>query len=280
MPLSPTPPSSLFFRKVGEKGRPIVILHGLYGSSDNWMTIARKLSETYQVYSIDQRNHGQSPHYDTHSYEAMKEDLATFFAEQNITKAIVMGHSMGGKTAMLFAADYPQLVEQLIVVDICPKDYSALGENSQIHEHQLILETLLDLQQLRSSFHSRREVIDYLELKLDSKELVLFLSKSIAWDREQSTFHLLLNAEVLHDSLDEIINGVSAYRLSAKNDQADYEVLFVRGLNSPYISNDDIALIKGIYPQASLVDIPQAGHWLHVEQTQLFLACLFQFINK
>ncbi|MFV0554118.1 MAG: alpha/beta fold hydrolase [Mangrovibacterium sp.] len=264
-------PAELFFRKTGENGTPIIIIHGLYGSSDNWMTVARKLSETHQVYCIDQRNHGHSPHCDEHNYEVMSHDLRHFMKEQNIDKAIIMGHSMGGKTAMRFAADYPELVAQLIVVDICPKDYSALGENSQIHEHQHILETLLELQHLRHSFASRQEVVDYLMLKLGSKTLVQFLSKSVPWNRETNTFDLLLNVDVLYDNLDEIINGVNELNLRGKTEHSPFAVLFIRGLQSPYVSDVDISLIKRLYPQAQIFDIPNAGHWLHAEQPQLFL---------
>ncbi|MFV0553651.1 MAG: alpha/beta fold hydrolase, partial [Mangrovibacterium sp.] len=231
----------------------------------------RKLSETHQVYCIDQRNHGHSPHCDEHNYEVMSHDLRHFMKEQNIEKAIIMGHSMGGKTAMRFAADCPELVEMLVVVDICPKDYSVLGENSQLHEHQHILETLLELQHLRHSFASRHEVVGYLMLKLGSKTLVQFLSKSVPWNRESNTFDLLLNVDVLYDNLDEIINGVNELSLRGKTEHSPFEVHFIRGLQSPYVSDVDIPLIKRLYPQAQIIDIPDAGHWLHAEQPQLFL---------
>ncbi|MFV0365694.1 MAG: alpha/beta fold hydrolase [Mangrovibacterium sp.] len=271
--------ANLFFRKTGNNGTPIIIIHGLYGSSDNWMTVARKLSETNLIYCIDQRNHGRSPHFSEHNYNAMSNDLLHFMEEQQIGKAIIMGHSMGGKTAMRFAADHPELVEQLLVIDICPKDYMALGENSQIHQHQHILETLLELQHLRHSFSSRQEVVDFLELKLDSKELVLFLSKSIPWDREKSTFDLRLNVEVLYDNLDEIINGVNELNLIGKTENLPFKVDFIRGLNSPYIGNNDLPLIKRLYPSAQIIDIPHAGHWLHAEQPSLFLDAVKTLIS-
>ncbi|MFV0289861.1 MAG: alpha/beta fold hydrolase [Mangrovibacterium sp.] len=270
--------TNLYFKKLGEKGKNIIIIHGLYGSSDNWMTAARKLSENYQVYCIDQRNHGKSPHHPSHDYESMKDDLATFFKQHELDKAIIIGHSMGGKVAMLFASCYPHLVEKLVVVDICPKDYSSLGEYSQIHEHKLILETLLELQHRRHSFLARKDVTNFLELKLRNKELTQFLSKSITWDRENNSFELLLNADVLYANLGEIINGVNERHLQAKSCQ-HVPALFIRGLKSPYISNDDLSLIKKIFPLAHIADIPNAGHWLHVEQAQLFMETLSKFLN-
>ncbi|MFV0520923.1 MAG: alpha/beta fold hydrolase [Mangrovibacterium sp.] len=280
MPIATTQKNKLFFRKTGDNGKTIVIIHGLYGSSDNWMTVARKLSETNVVYCIDQRNHGRSPHFPVHDYESMKEDLASFFIRQHIDKAIVIGHSMGGKAAMLFAAEYPNFVEQLVVVDICPKDYLSLGEGSQVYEHRLILETLMELQHLRSSFNSKKEIVDFLKLKLGNQSLVLFLSKSIPWNREKGTFDLLLNVEVLYDYLDEIINGVNELKLASKAPISTYDVLFIRGLNSSYISDNDIPLIKHIYPYSQIADIPNAGHWLHAEQPQLFMKIIQNFINQ
>src|SRR5450759_2892470 len=131
----------LFYRVEGT-GKPVVIVHGLYGSSDNWLTVAKKLSSEYQVFMIDQRNHGRSPNSEEHSYEAMKNDLAEFFDQQAIEKAIVMGHSMGGKTAMSFAADYPERIEKLIVIDIAPKDYFLLDDESQYYLHKNILRSM------------------------------------------------------------------------------------------------------------------------------------------
>src|SRR6056297_2160607 len=113
----------LFHRKYGETGTPLIILHGLYGASDNWISIARELAENFEVYIPDQRNHGDSPHDDRHDYECMRDDLKQFMDEQQIDKAILLGHSMGGKTAMYFATAYPDRVESLVVLDIAPVSY-------------------------------------------------------------------------------------------------------------------------------------------------------------
>ena len=268
----------LFFREEGNKGKNIIILHGLYGSSDNWLTVGKKLGSRYHVYLPDQRNHGRSPNDGTHTYEAMKEDLAEFFEKHQLKKAIVIGHSMGGKTAMYFAADYPEMIEKLIVVDIAPVNYLQLGENSQYYQHQLILQTLLELHNNCDDFKNRQDITDFLQLKLGDKSLVQFLLKSIYRNKETKKFQCRINIDVLYDFLDEIIGGVSERLLNDRIPILNYPVLFIKGEKSNYISEEDIKLIRKIYPEARLKRIPNAGHWLHAEQPQLFMEALESFI--
>jgi len=271
----------LFFREEGKEGKDrknIVIVHGLYGSSDNWLTVGKKLGVNHHVYLIDQRNHGHSPNSDSHTYEAMKEDLAKFFKQQNLTKAIVIGHSMGGKTAMAFAADYPELTEKLVVVDIAPKDYFLMGENSQYDQHQYILQTLMEVQHNCDRFKSRDDIGNFLKLRLDSKALVRFLLKSIYRDKESKHFRCRLNIDVLNDSLDEIISGVNERYFSDRIPILNYPVLFIKGEKSNYVQDEDLALIRKIYPEVQIKRIPNAGHWLHAEQPALFMEALERFI--
>lgn len=268
----------LFFREEGKEGKNIVIVHGLYGSSDNWLTVGKKLGVNHHIYLIDQRNHGHSPNSDIHTYEAMKEDLAEFFGKHNLTKAIVIGHSMGGKTAMMFAADYPELTEKLVVVDIAPKDYFGLGENSQYYQHQHILQTLMEVQNNCDQFKSRDDIAKFLKIKLDSKELVQFLLKSVYRDKETGQFRCRLNIDILNDSLDEIISGVNERYFSDRIPILNYPVLFIKGEKSGYIQEDDLSLIRKIYPEVQIKRIPQAGHWLHAEQPKLFMEALQSFI--
>jgi len=132
----------LFFRKFGE-GAPIIIVHGLYGASDNWVTVGRRLAENFEVFLIDQRNHGRSPHSSEHNYKLMLEDLYEFIETQNIEKAILIGHSMGGKTVMHFANQYPEKVSSLIVLDIAPKSYIEIAkENKSEINHLGILKAM------------------------------------------------------------------------------------------------------------------------------------------
>ncbi len=258
----------LYYRKEGE-GEPLVILHGLYGSSDNWLAIAKKLSERYAVWSVDHRNHGRSPHHPEHSYAAMRDDLAEFFETHHLRPAVILGHSMGGKVAMWFAADYPEKVKKLIIADIAPKDYLTLEDESQYHLHRNIL---LALQELDiSGFTDRSQVEERLAEKIDDPRIIQFLLKNTT--REPVTHRLKwrLNAVALYENLEEIVSGVNRRWIDDRIPITSYPVVFIRGLLSHYITDEDIPAIREIYPEARIVDIPGAGHWLHAEQPGLFL---------
>jgi len=267
----------LFFREEGE-GFPIVIVHGLYGSSDNWLTVAKKLAPEYKVFLIDQRNHGRSPNSEEHSYELMKNDLAEFFDQQGIEKAILMGHSMGGKTAMCFAADYPERIEKLIIVDIAPKDYFLLNDESQYYLHNNILRAMLEID--FSRVETRKQVEDFLNEHIDSPQIVQFLLKSVSRNKETNRFEWRLNVPVLYDNLDEIIKGVNAHWFDDRLPIKNYPVLFIKGANSNYILQEDYPSIRRIYPEAEIAEIPHAGHWLHAEQPQLFMDIVWKFIRR
>ncbi|MBC8003913.1 MAG: alpha/beta fold hydrolase [Verrucomicrobia bacterium] len=267
----------LFFREEGE-GFPLVIVHGLYGSSDNWLTVGKKLSTAFKVYMIDQRNHGRSPKDEEHSYEAMKNDLAEFFDQQKIEKAILLGHSMGGKTAMSFAADYPERVEKLVVVDITPKDYFSLNDESQYYLHRDILKAMLEID--FSGMQSRKEVENYLLGRIDSHAIVQFLLKNIHRKKENHQFEWRLNVQVLYDNLDEVISGVNERWFEDRLPIFNYPVLFIKGEKSNYIQPEDYKIIYRIYPDAIIKVVPDAGHWLHAEQPQLFMEVLESFLMQ
>lgn len=267
---------NLFFREEGE-GFPLVIVHGLYGSSDNWLTVGKKLSARFKVFMIDQRNHGRSPNSDVHSYKAMKDDLATFFDQHRIEKAIVMGHSMGGKTAMCFAADYPERIEKLIVVDIAPKNYFLLNDESQYFLHNNILQAMLEIDFGR--MESRKDIENYLLQKIDSAQIVQFLLKNVHRKKETHHFEWRLNVQVLFENLDEIISGVNERWFDDRLPIFNYPVLFIKGANSNYILPEDFSSIRSIYPDAAIVEIPNAGHWLHAEQPELFMEAVIKFIQ-
>jgi len=267
---------SLKFKKMGS-GPNMVILHGLYGSSDNWLTIGKHLSESYTVYLLNLRNHGDSPNADVHTFETMSEDVAGFFEEQKLDKATVLGHSMGGKVAMHFAADYPEKVSCLIIADIAPKDYTELDRSkSNFHMHQTILELLdeLDLSQVET----RKDIDKYLATKLDAVGLRQFLLKNIKRTKD-GQFKWRLNVPVLKEYLPRIISEVNAEWFEDRKPILRYPVTFIRGLKSKYINDEDIPGIQDIYPEASIIDIPDAGHWLHAEQPKLFLEAVLSCVK-
>ncbi len=258
----------LFFRKEGS-GSPLVIVHGLYGSSDNWINIGKRLSVKHTVYMIDQRNHGRSPFSNSHTFNDMRDDLAEFFEKHNIEKATILGHSMGGKTAMWFAFDYPEKVEKLVIADIAPKNYLLLQEDSQFYLHQNILLAMMEID--FSKIKSRNDVDDFMAQKIDDERICQFLLKNVAKDKTHHQFRWRINAEVLYDHLDEIVSGVNKNWLEDRIPITTYPVIFIRGMKSKYILPEDEPMIKVIYPDARIIDIPDAGHWLHAEQPELFM---------
>lgn len=258
----------LFYRKEGN-GSPLVVVHGLYGSSDNWINIGKHLAEKHTVYLIDQRNHGRSPFSDSHTYNDLREDLNEFFIQHNIEKAILLGHSMGGKVAMWFAADFPEKVEKLVIADIAPKDYLLLKDDSQFYLHQNILLAMkeIDFTQIKS----RNDVDDFMAEKIDDSRIRQFLLKNVAKDHKTKLYKWRVNAEVLYNNLEEIVGGVNKNWLDDRIPISSYPVIFIHGMKSHYILPEDEILIKEIYPDATIVDIPEAGHWLHAEQPRKFM---------
>jgi len=264
----------LFYQEKGE-GEPLIIIHGLYGSSDIWLSVAHKLSGKYKVYMPDQRNHGLSPHCDSNSYEDLKNDLADFMNEQNLEEATILGHSMGGKVAMFFAADYPERVKKLIVADIAPKDYLLLNETSQFYLHRNILMAMQEID--FNIFTSRNLVDDFLAEKIDDPRIRQFLLKNITKDKSNGLLKWKVNAEVLYNYLDEIVSGVNKNWLADVIPITAYSVTFIKGEKSGYIQAEDSSLINEIYPEAKIITIADAGHWLHAEQPELFVNAVLSF---
>ena len=258
----------LFYRKEGS-GPALVIIHGLYGSSDNWLSIGKKLSENHTVFMIDQRNHGRSPFASENSYDNMKADLVEFFERHQIEKAILLGHSMGGKVAMWFAADFPEKIKKLVIADIAPKNYLQLIEDNQFYLHQNIL---LAMQEIDFSIvTSRNDVDDFLAEKIDNARIRQFLLKNLSKEKKSKRYKWRMNVEVLYDYLEEIVSGVNHHWFDDRIPITNYLVIFIRGLKSNYILQEDEKLIKSIYPDSKIIDIPEAGHWLHSEQPEKFM---------
>ncbi|WP_416867968.1 MAG: alpha/beta fold hydrolase [Imperialibacter sp.] len=249
----------LFFRKLGQ-GKPLIILHGLFGASDNWLTIGKSLSEHFEVYLVDQRNHGQSFHDPEHNFDVMAEDLANFIKDNNITQPIVLGHSMGGKVAMNYALSHPGELEKLIVVDISPRGY-------KVH-HDQILEGLksIDL----SSLDSRKEADDQLAKYVPNVGERQFLLKSLS--RTGDGFEWKINVAAIDNNIGLIVGEIDG-------EPNPVPTLFIDGENSNYIRDIDLPIIKKLFPDSQVVTIKNAGHWVHAEQPEAFLETLMAFLS-
>src|SRR5690554_5802981 len=187
---------NLFFRKHGS-GPTMVILHGLYGSSDNWLNMGKRMAEKFTVYLVDQRNHGRSPSAPSHTFNDLKEDLAEFFEMHEIDHATILGHSMGGKAAMWFAAEYPEKVDKLIVADIAPKNYLLVNDKSQYDFHRSILTSM---QQINFDHTQNRSGIEVeLAKTIESHKVRKFLLKSIKKDKQNNRYKWQLNIDVLYE---------------------------------------------------------------------------------
>ncbi len=262
----------LFYRKFGH-GCPLIILHGLYGSSDNWVSFARSLSGHFKIYIPDQRNHGQSPGDSHHSYEDMRNDLSEFIHEHSIIKPVLIGHSMGGKTAMSFASKFPELIRALIVIDISPGQYNEDEEDTTRflkHRDILIILSELPLEDFKSRDDADKALHQYIRIK----RIRNFLLKNLTRD-ENGSFRWKLNLPVLRSNLNNILAGIGHEQFLHQ----DFPVLFVKGELSDYISEKDFPLIKTIFPATQIKTIEGAGHWVHVEKPEELLSTIYEFLK-
>jgi esterase len=265
----------LFFRKYGT-GPPLIILHGLYGSSDNWISIGKSLAEHFTVYLLDQRNHGNSPHSDDHNYDLMKQDLLEFIIQHNLNKIHLIGHSMGGKAVMSFVADYPDRIASMIVIDIGPKSYlQPAGSESHTIAHEQIIKGMLavKLDELTDRDEADAQLAEY----VDIDRVRYYLLKSLARNKDGS-YYWKLNLRALQKDISIIMDGLPLDDLKNHPGIAGFPVLFVRGEKSPYILDEDIPVLQNMFPTANVVTIPGAGHWLHVEQPELLIKTLKYFL--
>ncbi|MEN1784818.1 MAG: alpha/beta fold hydrolase [Bacteroidota bacterium] len=249
--------------KILGEGPALLILHGFLGMSDNWKTLGSQFAKQgFQVHLIDQRNHGRSFHATDFDYELLAEDLKTYMDYYDLDSATVLGHSMGGKTAMQFAVQYPKQVQQLLVADIAPKYYAP--------HHQQILNALnqLDLTVISSRSEADTKLSEYLA----ETGIRQFLLKNL-YRKDQQHWAFRFNLEVLQHKME----AVGAHLLGSHSYGGP--TLFLRGGQSNYIQNDDLATLQTYFPKAQLVTIPNAGHWLHAERPAEFFAQAYQFIN-
>lgn len=252
----------LFYRQLGGKGQPIVILHGLFGSSDNWLTQAKLLADHYRVYLVDQRNHGQSPHSDTFNYDVLADDLHEFLITNSISDPILIGHSMGGKTAMKFATAHPELISRLIIVDIAPKNYPV--------KHDTILEGLKALPV--DKIQSRNEADGLLARYVPEADVRQFLLKNLQ-RKQDGGFDWKINLPSLDKNIESIGEGIIG------DFKFEKPSLFIRGKHSNYVEDADLDYIKKVFPQSSLVTL-DAGHWVQAEKPKEFVEVAIKFLGK
>jgi pimeloyl-ACP methyl ester carboxylesterase len=255
----------LFYRQVGENGSPIIILHGIFGSSDNWLTIGKILGETHRVYMVDQRNHGQSPQSEDFDYNVMAEDLKEFIDDHKIENLMLIGHSMGGKTVMQFAMNYPDRFSKMIVVDIAPKFYP-------VH-HSMILQGLASIN--LKTLKSRTEANDLLKRFEENEGVRQFLLKNLWRNPEKNNeFDWRINVPVITKNID-----IVGFELSNEK-SVKKPVLFIRGSESHYIQPEDERKIWELFPDYELITIEGAGHWVQADKPKEFIEIVTQFSNS
>lgn len=247
----------LFYRRYGKPGdQPLIILHGLFGISDNWVTFGRRIAdEGFDVIIPDQRNHGQSPHSDTFNYLAMTDDLLELIDFLDIDPPVLLGHSMGGKVAMRFALENQAMVKRLEIVDISLKAY---GDRPH---HRNIIKSMqsVDL----SAIKSRGEAEQQLREKIREERIRQFLLKNLHW-KDKDTLEWRINLDGIAANLNQMFDGIRT------DEKFQKPSLFIRGGASDYILPEDYPKIRNNFPNAEILTIEHASHWVHAEAPEQF----------
>ena len=248
----------LHYREMGE-GKPLIILHGLFGFSDNWQSHGKKLAEYYRVILVDLRNHGHSDWSDDFSYELMAQDVHELCVDLELEDIALIGHSMGGKVAMLFAQAHEELIEKLVIVDMGIKEYP------MHHEHILAGIHAVDLPNITA----RRQAEEQMSVHIESDGIKQFLLKNLYW-KEKGVLAWRMNTEVLEREMPNILSAMPEGEVSIPT-------LFIRGELSNYILDEDIESIEEMFIDAEIKTIANAGHWVHAESPADFLESLLSF---
>lgn len=243
---------------LGDGARHLIVLHGFLGMGDNWKTHAKRWAEQgWCVHLVDQRNHGRSFWSSAFDYSILAEDLKAYLDHHEIKNCTILGHSMGGKTAMVFASQHPECINQLMVADIAPKTYNP--------HHQQILNGLASLD--FATLKTRTAVDLALSNYVPEVGVRQFLLKNLYWV-EQGILGLRINIDILKDVGSVIGIGLEPHQ------QFTGPTLFLRGIQSGYIVNEDHMILKHHFPDYTLKDIAKAGHWLHAENPTAFLEAI------
>ncbi|HPE33664.1 MAG TPA: alpha/beta fold hydrolase [Bacteroidales bacterium] len=253
----------LFYRHYG-KGQPLIILHGIFGVSDNWVTFAKEMSENYEIFIPDQRNHGHSQHHPTHNYFAMCADLQEFIQQNTIQNPIILGHSMGGKVAMHFALEHPDKLKALIVADISLRTYQ------RRYQHLNMIDAMLGVDFNKAA--SRQEIEEQLKPHIKEDRIRLFAMKNL-YRRQRGQFAWRLNLEAINLNMDEIFEGIHSDKTFEK------PTLFIRGGKSDYVKYEDYDQIYRNFPKAVIKTIENAGHWIHSDEPDTFRNMVREFLE-
>ncbi len=256
----------LFYRKFGNEGdQPLIILHGLFGISDNRVTFARRIAmEGFDVFVPDQRNHGQSPHSGNFNYLALTDDLFEFIDDHEIEQPMLLGHSMGGKVVMRFSLENPELVKKLVVVDISLKAYPPRTQHKQI----IKAIRQVDL----AGVKNRRQVEDQLVKLIPGQRIRQFVLKNLHRNA-QNHFEWRLNIDGIETNLDDMFDAIQMKETFKK------PALFTKGGASNYILLEDFDSIRENFPYAEIVTITGTSHWVHVEAPERFYQLTHGFLT-
>ncbi len=250
----------LHYQTLGQ-GQPLILVHGLFGSSNNWGTVARHFSQHYQVICVDLRNHGRSPHSASQSYANMADDLLELCDALSLERIHLLGHSLGGKVAMQFAAQHPDRVEKLIVVDMAMRAYA------NAHTHLIDAMMAIDL----STLQSRHEVDNILSNSIPQAMVRQFLLMNLIKSDNSLAWRINLTAlKTNYPNLQQAVCEDAHYKKPC---------LFIRGEHSDYIQDADTEHIKTSFINAQFASLP-TGHWVHAEQPQAFIEAAGNFLNS
>lgn len=251
----------LNFRTLGE-GEPLIIMHGVFGSSDNWQTLGKVFAENFKVYLVDLRNHGNSPHSDAFDYDLMVKDVVELMDDEDLNKTHILGHSMGGKVAMHLATKHPDRVDKLVVVDIAPKYYPP--------HHQQIFDGFhsVDLENL----DNRKDADEQMSKVISNFSVRQFILKNL--DRKKDgSFGWKLNVDAIERAVENVGEGIEG------DISFDGNTLFIAGSKSDYIKDEDHDLIRQHFPKALIATVKDAGHWVHAEKPKELGEMVMEFLT-
>lgn len=248
----------------GDARPPLVILHGLFGSAKNWNLIARRLADKRRIHALDLRNHGGAPWADTLSYPEMAADVARFLDDHGLDRADVIGHSMGGKVAMVLALTHPRRVARLVVADIAPVTYTHSFENYVDAMRRIDL----------AGVTRRGEVDAQLAPDVPEPGLRSFLLQNLVL--EDGTFRWRINLEAIGAGMADL----TGFPDDLQGRRFDGPSLFLTGGRSDYVRPEHAAAIRRLFPNAAIETIPDAGHWLHAEKPEAFIERVSAFLES